>query len=64
MFLERINGMSIGYERIEIVMKTALASVPTWHISYILCLTTYVNLETRVTSDVKDCQGSCWIHEL
>jgi len=29
MFLERINGMSIGYERIEIVMKTAPASVPT-----------------------------------
>ena len=25
MFLERINGMSIGYERIEIVMKTQAA---------------------------------------
>lgn len=40
MFLERINGMSIGYERIEIVMKTQAAYGLT-------CMTFRITLEIK-----------------
>lgn len=40
MFLERINGMSIGYERIEIVMKTQAAYCLT-------CVTFRITLEIK-----------------
>ena len=46
MFLERINGMSIGYERIEIVMKTQAAYRLT-------CVTFRITLEKGVTWDMQ-----------